>query len=32
VSAVDLSRRYFADRTDGLHPPANGEEFLVATT
>jgi methyltransferase (TIGR00027 family) len=32
VSAVDLTRRYFADRTDGLHPPANGEEFLVATT
>ena len=32
VPATDLARRYFADRTDGLRPPANAEEFLVATT
>ena len=32
VSAADLAQRYFADRTDGLRPPVNGEEFLVATT
>jgi methyltransferase (TIGR00027 family) len=32
VSAADLTRRYFADRTDGLRPPNNAEELLVATT
>jgi methyltransferase (TIGR00027 family) len=31
VSADDLARRYFAGRADGLRPPANGEEFLLAT-
>ncbi len=32
VSSADLARRYFAGRTDGLRPPNNSEEFLVATT
>jgi methyltransferase (TIGR00027 family) len=32
VSAADLTERYFADRTDGLRPPNNAEELLVATT
>jgi methyltransferase (TIGR00027 family) len=32
VSAATLSQRYFADRTDGLRPPNNSEELLVATT
>ncbi|MGH7001286.1 MAG: class I SAM-dependent methyltransferase [Stellaceae bacterium] len=32
VSAADLTRRYFAGRTDGLRPPNNAEELLVATT
>lgn len=32
VSAADLTQRYFAGRTDGLRPPRNAEEFLVATT
>jgi methyltransferase (TIGR00027 family) len=32
VSAASLARRYFADRTDGLRPPGNSEELLVATT
>lgn len=32
VSASNLTERYFANRTDGLHPPANAEEMLVATT
>ena len=31
VSAEDLTRRYFAHRTDGLRPPGNAEELLVAT-
>jgi len=31
VSADHLTRRYFADRSDGLRP-SNGEELLVATT
>jgi methyltransferase (TIGR00027 family) len=30
VSGVDLARRYFAGRTDGLRP-SSGEDFLVAT-
>jgi len=32
VSADALAQRYFAGRTDGLRPPANAEELLVATT
>ncbi len=32
VSAATLAQRYFADRTDGLRPPSNSEELLVATT
>ncbi|WP_422089163.1 class I SAM-dependent methyltransferase [Variovorax sp.] len=32
VCADDLARRYFANRTDGLRPPAGGEELLVAST
>jgi O-methyltransferase involved in polyketide biosynthesis len=32
VSADALARRYFAGRTDGLRPPKNSEELLVATT
>lgn len=31
VSAAELMRRYFADRTDGLRPPNRAEELLVAT-
>jgi methyltransferase (TIGR00027 family) len=32
VSAATLTERYFAGRTDGLRPPNNSEELLVATT
>lgn len=32
VSADALAARYFADRPDGLRPPANSEELLVATS
>ena len=32
VSATALAQRYFAGRADGLRPPANAEELLVATT
>lgn len=32
VSAAALAERYFANRTDGLRPPSNGEEFVVAMT
>lgn len=32
VSANMLGDRYFAGRTDGLRPPNNSEEILVATT
>ena len=32
VSAADLAERYFAGRTDGLRPPNNTEELLVAST
>jgi methyltransferase (TIGR00027 family) len=32
VSAATLTQRYFADRADGLRPPNNAEELLVATT
>jgi methyltransferase (TIGR00027 family) len=31
VSAAMLTKRYFAGRTDGLRPPNNAEELLVAT-
>lgn len=31
VSAAALAERYFAGRTDGLRPPDNSEELLVAT-
>jgi methyltransferase (TIGR00027 family) len=32
VSAATLAQRYFAGRADGLRPPNNAEELLVATT
>ncbi len=32
VSAASLAERYFAGRTDGLRPPNNSEELLVAAT
>lgn len=32
VSAEELSDRYFAGRTDGLRPPKNAEDLLVAST
>jgi len=32
LSAAALAQRYFADRKDGLRPPNNAEELLVATT
>jgi O-methyltransferase involved in polyketide biosynthesis len=32
VSADALAQRYFAGRADGLRPPSNSEELLVATT
>ncbi|MGH8189884.1 MAG: class I SAM-dependent methyltransferase [Rhodanobacteraceae bacterium] len=32
VSAATLAERYFAGRTDGLRPPENSEELLVAET
>ncbi len=32
VSADSLTDRYFAGRSDGLRPPANAEEVLVAST
>jgi len=32
VSAEDLTQRYFANRTDGLRPPNNAEELLIANT
>ncbi|WP_342619323.1 class I SAM-dependent methyltransferase [Rhodoferax sp. GW822-FHT02A01] len=31
VSAVALAERYFSGRTDGLRPPRDSEELLVAT-
>jgi methyltransferase (TIGR00027 family) len=31
VSSASLAERYFANRTDGLRPPYNSEELLVAT-
>ena len=32
VASGTLAERYFANRTDGLRPPNNAEELLVATT
>jgi O-methyltransferase involved in polyketide biosynthesis len=32
VSAAMLAQRYFEGRTDGLRPPSNSEELLVAGT
>ena len=32
VSAATLTQRYFANRSDGLRPPNNAEELLVAVT
>ena len=32
VSADALAERYFSGRSDGLRPPSNAEELLVATT
>lgn len=32
VSADELAERYFSGRSDGLRPPSNSEELLVATT
>ncbi len=32
VPAATLAERYFAGRADGLRPPSNAEELLVATT
>jgi methyltransferase (TIGR00027 family) len=32
VAAATLAERYFAGRADGLRPPNNAEELLVATT
>ncbi len=32
VSAATLAQRYFTGRTDGLRPPDNSEELLVAAT
>lgn len=31
VSAAALTERYFAGRADGLRPPSNAEELLIAT-
>jgi methyltransferase (TIGR00027 family) len=32
VPAATLAERYFADRSDGLRPPNNAEELLIAST
>ena len=32
VSAAALTKRYFANRTDGLRPPLNSEELLIVST
>ncbi len=32
ISAATLAQRYFADRPDGLRPPNNAEELLIAAT
>ena len=31
VSAATLTERYFAGQADGLRPPNNAEELLLAT-
>jgi hypothetical protein len=31
VSAAQLAERYFSRRADGLRPPNNSEELLIAT-
>jgi len=31
ISAAMLAERYFAGRTDGLRPPNNSEELIVAS-
>lgn len=30
ISALELTRRYFEGRSDGLQPPRNSEEFILA--
>jgi len=32
ISAATLAERYFAGRSDGLRPPSNAEELLIACT
>jgi hypothetical protein len=32
ISAASLAERYFSGRADGLRPPNNSEELLVAST
>ncbi|EPG75479.1 methyltransferase, TIGR00027 family [Leptospira fainei serovar Hurstbridge str. BUT 6] len=32
VSGSQLAQRYFANRTDGLRPPSNAEDLLIAST
>jgi methyltransferase (TIGR00027 family) len=32
IAAATLTERYFAGRTDGLRPPENAEELIIATT
>lgn len=32
ISAATLAQRYFANRKDGLRPPSNAEELLIAAT
>ena len=32
IAAAELAQRYFANRTDGLRPPNNSEELIVAET
>jgi hypothetical protein len=32
ASGGDIARRYFNGRSDGLRPPDNAEDFLIATT
>ena len=32
VSAAAIAQRYFANRSDGLRPPDNSEELIVAAT
>jgi hypothetical protein len=32
IPSASLAQRYFAGRADGLRPPNNSEEILIATT